>query len=134
MQPLILDFNFWHRSFLTTIMVGHYPLCEFLHAAKLNCFIMIVYKNFMLCSFGISTEASAPPVVLSFHASTPTTHTATQLHNYYTDVQYTPTSSTRNSTTLGGVAAMTTASRKTNRKFSRSGNKVDFHTIIKHSS
>ena len=42
MQPLILDFNFWHRSFLTTIMVDHYPLCEFLHAAKLNCFIMCI--------------------------------------------------------------------------------------------
>ena len=36
MQPLILDLNFWHRSFLTIIMVDHYPLCEFLHAAKLS--------------------------------------------------------------------------------------------------
>ena len=35
MQPLILDLNFWHRSFLTIIMVDHYPFCEFLHAAKL---------------------------------------------------------------------------------------------------
>ena len=37
MQPLILDLNFWHPSFLTTIMVDHYPISEFLHAAKLNC-------------------------------------------------------------------------------------------------
>ena len=36
MQPLILDLNFWHRSFLTIIMVENYPLCEFLHAAKLS--------------------------------------------------------------------------------------------------
>ncbi len=35
MQPLILDLNFWHRSFLTTIMVDHYPLLS-LHAAKKN--------------------------------------------------------------------------------------------------
>ena len=35
-MPLILDLNFWHQSFLTIIMVDHYPLCEFLHAAKLS--------------------------------------------------------------------------------------------------
>ncbi len=35
------------------------------------------------------------------------------------------TSLTRNSTTLGGVAAMTTASRETNRKLSRSDNIVN---------
>ncbi len=29
LQPLILDLNFWHRSFLTTIIVDHYPLFEF---------------------------------------------------------------------------------------------------------
>ena len=29
LQPLILDLNFWHQSFLTTIMVDHYPLFEF---------------------------------------------------------------------------------------------------------
>ena len=29
MQPSILDLNFWHRSFLTTIMVDYYPLFEF---------------------------------------------------------------------------------------------------------
>ncbi len=28
-QPLILDLNLWHRLFLTTIMVDHYPLFEF---------------------------------------------------------------------------------------------------------
>ena len=62
MQPLILDL--WHRSFLTTIMVDHYPLSEFLHAVKLNC-LSCTNSSFMLCSFGISTEASAP-AVLSF--------------------------------------------------------------------
>ncbi len=49
---------------LTTIMVDHYPLSEFLHAAKL--FIMCIKaisSSFMLCSFGISTEASAPAVL-----------------------------------------------------------------------
>ena len=55
MQPLILDLNFWHQSFLTTIMVDHYPLSEFLQNS-----------SFMLCSFGISIEASAP-AVLSFN-------------------------------------------------------------------
>ncbi len=64
MQPLILDLNFWHRSFLTTIMVDHYPLFEFLHAVKLNC-LSCAISSFMLCIFGISTEASAP-AVLSF--------------------------------------------------------------------
>ena len=42
MQPLILDLNFWHRSFLTTIMVDHYPL---LACRKLKLFIMIIIIN-----------------------------------------------------------------------------------------
>ena len=29
LQPLILGLNFWHPSFLTTIIVDHYPLLEF---------------------------------------------------------------------------------------------------------
>ncbi len=69
MQPLIiiLHLNFWHRSFLTTIMVDHYPLFEFAFACskieqcKTN--VHHVYSSFMLCSFGISTEASAPAVL-----------------------------------------------------------------------
>ncbi len=46
-------------------MVDHYPLSEFLHAAKLNCFIMCIkaISIFTLRSFGISTEASAPAVL-----------------------------------------------------------------------
>ncbi len=32
-QPLILGLNFWHRSFLTTIMVDHYPLFVILDSA-----------------------------------------------------------------------------------------------------
>ena len=51
---------------LTTIMVDHYPLSEFLHASKIKLFLSCaISSSFMLCSFGISTEASAP-AVLSF--------------------------------------------------------------------
>ncbi len=69
LPPLILDLNFWHRSFL--IIVDHFPLFEFpwiLHAVKLiiiNVCIKASY-SFMLCSFGTYTEASAP-AVLSLH-------------------------------------------------------------------
>ena len=73
MQPLILDLNFWHRSFLTTIMVDHYPFFEFacsklicknVHHDNYNVCIKAI-SSFMLCtcSFGISTEASAPAVL-----------------------------------------------------------------------
>ena len=71
LQPLILDLNFWHRSFLTTIMVDHYPLFEFACSKIIIDKIFISIKadlaisSFMLYSFGISTEASAP-TVLSF--------------------------------------------------------------------
>ncbi len=59
------DLNFWHRSFLTTIMVDHYPLLEFACSKIIiaNIFISYYYSSFMLCSFGISTEASAPAVL-----------------------------------------------------------------------
>ena len=69
LQPLILGLNFWHTSFLTTIIVDHYPpgFC------MKKMFIMIIIINvcslvalIMLCSFGTSTEASAP-TVLSFN-------------------------------------------------------------------
>ncbi len=72
MQPSILDLNFWHRSFLTTIVVNHYPLFEFpcdsgfcLHAPKLmqKNFHHDIMCSFMLYSFGTSTEASAPAVL-----------------------------------------------------------------------
>ncbi len=56
------NLNFWHRLFLTTIMVDHYPLSGCLHAAKLN-YLSWAISSFMLCSFGISTEASAPAVL-----------------------------------------------------------------------
>ena len=44
---------------LTIIMVDHYPLFEFA-CSKI---IIAVISSFMLCSFGISTEASAPAVL-----------------------------------------------------------------------
>ena len=50
----------------TTIMVDHYPLFEFACSKMGKHFISIkAISSFMLCSFGISTEASAP-AVLSF--------------------------------------------------------------------
>ena len=67
MQALILDLNFWHRSFLTTIMVDHYPLFVFLHAVILMFIMIIMFAIIMLCSFGISTEASAPTVLFIDH-------------------------------------------------------------------
>ncbi len=76
LQPLILDLNFWHRSFLTTIIVDHYPLFEFsldYACSKIKMFIMIIINSvcikasIMLCSFGTSIEASAPAVLSLWH-------------------------------------------------------------------
>ncbi len=41
-------------------MVDHYPLFEF--ACKIVYHVYKSYSSFMLCSFGISIEASAPAV------------------------------------------------------------------------
>ncbi len=45
-----LDLNFWHRSFLITIIVDHYPLPEFLHAAKLSCVFIVALCYVTLAS------------------------------------------------------------------------------------
>ena len=70
MAAINFRLELWHRSFLTTIMVDHYPLFEFA-CSKFITFVCNMCKyiklsSFMLCSFGISTEASAP-AVLSLH-------------------------------------------------------------------
>ncbi len=53
MPALILDFGFCHRSLLTTIMVDHYPLFEFLdfnmQQKKSKMFIMHDYNDFFMC-------------------------------------------------------------------------------------
>ena len=48
----------WHRLFLTTLMVDHYPLFEFAAACKSLCYVALA-----------CTEASAP-VVLYFRGTT----------------------------------------------------------------
>ena len=54
-QPLILDLNFWHRSFLTTIMVDHYPLFDF----EFACMIVIIGLN--KSSFMLYVALASPP-------------------------------------------------------------------------
>ena len=68
LQPLILDLNFWHRSFLTTIIVDHYPLFEFpcdyvFCAAKLKMFmfIIIIIINVCIKASALCYVALAPP-------------------------------------------------------------------------
>ncbi len=72
LQPLILDLNFWHRSFLTTIMVDHYPLFEFpcdsafCMQQNKNMFIMIIIINDNVCikasyCIALCYVALAPP-------------------------------------------------------------------------
>ncbi len=93
MQPLILGMNFWHRLFLiNNNHVDHYPLIEFpcdsgsliLDSALCSKIMqksvhqIMIYNVFMLCSFGTSTEASAPAVLsflYSLRAGRPQTQT-----------------------------------------------------------
>ncbi len=83
LQPLILDLNFWHRSFLTTIMgsiITHslrFPVIldsarskiKNVHHDNYNqcvykSYIIIAISSFMLiCSFDTSTETSASAVL-----------------------------------------------------------------------
>ena len=54
------DLNFWHRSFLTTIIVDHYPLIEF--ACNKLMFIMCIKAILVaLCYVALAYVALASP-------------------------------------------------------------------------